>query len=60
MLDGSMVTLPLRPASSAVAYVLCTDPTRVTPAVRAFTRVARAVADEESWLAREPVLAEAG
>ncbi len=59
MLDGSMIALPLRPATSHVEYVLCTDPTRVTPAVRAFTRLARAVAREAGWLADEPLLAAA-
>jgi DNA-binding transcriptional LysR family regulator len=50
MVGGAMVTLPLRPATSHVEYVLCTDPSRVTPAVRAFARLARAVAREEGWL----------
>jgi len=60
MVDGSMVSIPLSPATSYVEYVLCTDPTRVTPAVRAFTRLARAVAREQGWLQEEPVLAAAG
>jgi DNA-binding transcriptional LysR family regulator len=60
MLDASMVALPLRPASSHVEYVLCTDPARATPAVRAFVGLARAVAREEGWLAEEPLLAAAG
>jgi len=60
MLDGAMVTIPLRPSTSYVEYVLCTDPTRVTPAVRAFTRLVRAVAREEGWLQDEPALAAAG
>ncbi len=60
MLDDSMVSVPLHPASSAVEYVLCTDPTRVTPAVRAFTSLARAVAREEGWLGEPQVLAATG
>ena len=60
LLAGVMVTVPLRPAASHVEYVLCTDPRRVTPAVRAFVHLARAVAEDEGWLGGEEQLAAAG